>query len=76
MKINKYTKFILIFGSILALSAMVACALTGITAGKIGDYYTLTSFSRDFAVLSRQYIGLTALGAIITHVIYHPQEEE
>lgn len=76
MKINKYTKIILIFGSILIVSAMVACALTGILAGKSGNYYIFMSYSRDFAVLSRQYIGLTALGAVITQVIYHPQEEE
>lgn len=76
MKINKYTKFILIAGSIMALCAMVGCALTAITAGKTGNYYILMSYSRDFAILSRQYIGLTALGAIITQVIYRPQEEE
>lgn len=76
MKINKYTKFILIAGSIMAICAMVGCALAAITAGKAGNYYVLMSYSRDFAVLSRQYIGLTALGAIITHVIYRPQEEE
>ena len=76
MKINKYTKFILISGSVLTLAAMVGCALTYIFAGRTGNYYLLMSYSRDFAVLSRQYIGLTALGAVITHIIYCPQEEE
>lgn len=76
MKINKYTKFILISGSILTLAAMVGCALTYIFAGKTGNYYLLMNYSRDFAVLSRQYIGLTALGAVITHIIYCPYEEQ
>ncbi len=76
MKINKYTKIILIFGSILTVAAMTLCAVTAISAGKIGNYYLLMSYSEDFATLSRQYIGLTALGAIITHVIYPEIKEE
>lgn len=76
MKINKYTKIILIFGGILTVLAMITCALTGIMAGREGNYYILMSYSRDFAVLSRQYIGLTVLGAIVTQIIYRPQEEE
>ena len=76
MKINKYTKIILITGSILTVAAMTLCAVCNIIAGKAGDYYLLMSYSQDFAVLSRQYIGLTALGAVITHVIYHETEEE
>lgn len=75
MKINKYTKIILILGSILSVAAMVLCAVTAIMAGREGNYYILMSYSEDFAILSRQYIGLTALGAIITQVIYRPQEE-
>lgn len=70
MKINKYTKILLIIGSIMTVAAMVACAVTAITAGKAGNYYLLMSYSKDFAVLSRQYIGITVLGAIITEIIY------
>ncbi|MBE6755396.1 MAG: hypothetical protein IJF20_02830 [Clostridia bacterium] len=76
MKINKYTKIILIMGSILTVAAMTLCAVCDIVAGKAGNYYLLMSYSQDFAVLSRQYIGLTALGAIVTHVIYREPEEE
>lgn len=76
MKINKYTKIILIFGSILTVAAMTMCAVTAISAGKAGNYYLLMSYSEDFAILSRQYIGLTALGALITHVIYREKKEE
>lgn len=72
MRINKYTKILLIIGSIMTIAAMVACAVTAIIAGKAGNYYLLMGYSRDFAVLSRQYIGITVLGAIITHVIYPP----
>ncbi len=70
MKINKYTKFIIFFGSILCVAAMTACAVTAITAGRTGNYYLLMGYSKDFALLSRQYIGITALGALITHIIY------
>ncbi len=76
MKINKYTKIILIMGSILTVSAMTLCAVTAIAAGKAGNYYVFMSYSQDFAVLSRQYIGLTALGAFVTHVIYRHLEKE
>lgn len=75
MKINKYTKLLLIIGSIMTIAAMVACAVTAIAAGKLGNYYLLMSYSRDFAVLSRQYIGITVLGAIITLVIYPPKKD-
>ena len=76
MKINKYTKIILIFGSILTVAAMTLCAVTAISAGKAGNYYLLMRYSEDFSLLSRQYIGLTALGATITQVIYHERKEE
>lgn len=76
MGINKYTKIILIFGSILTVIAMTLCAVTAISAGKAGDYYLFMSYSEDFAILSRQYIGLTVLGAVITHVIYPLRKEE
>lgn len=76
MKFNKYTKIIIIMGSILTLLAMVACALTDIFAGKAGNYYLLMSYSRDFAILARQYTGLTILGGIITQVIYKEPDEE
>ncbi len=75
MKLNKYTKMILIIGSILILAAIVACAVTAITAGKTGNYYIYMSYSRDFAVLSRQYTGLTFLGAVITEVICRAQKD-
>ncbi len=76
MKINKYTKIILIFGSILIVLAMVACAVTAIMAGRIGNYYIFMSYSEDFATLSRQYIGLTALGAVVTQIIYPKKDDE
>lgn len=76
MKINKYTKFIITLGSILTVSAFVMCALTAIFAGKAGNYYILMSYSADFATLSRQYIGLTALGAVITELIYRPLKDD
>ncbi len=74
MKLNKYTKTILIMGSILTICAMTLCAVTSISAGKAGDYYLLMSYSEDFAVLSRQYIGLSFLGCIIMQIIYPVQE--
>lgn len=74
MKLNKYTKAILIMGSILTVLAMTLCAVTAISAGKAGNYYLLMSYSEDFAVLSRQYIGLTFLGCIIIQIIYPAQE--
>ncbi len=76
MKLNKYTKLIIILGITLTVIAMVCCALTDICAGKTGNYYLLMSYSRDFAILSRQYIGLTILGGIITQVIYKEAEED
>ncbi len=76
MKINKYSKTILIMGSILTLLAITLSAVSAISAGKTGNYYVLMSYSRDFAILSRQYIGLTALGTVITQIIYRPQEKE
>ncbi len=76
MKINKYTKFIITLGSILIASAFVLCALTAVAAGRKGNYYILMSYSADFAILSRQYIGLTALGAIITEIIYRPLKDD
>lgn len=76
MKLNKYTKIIIILGSVLTVIAMVCCALTDICAGKAGNYYELISYSRDFAILSRQYTGLTILGCIITQIIYKEPEEE
>lgn len=74
LKTNKYAKFIIIFGGILSVAAMTACAVTSITAGRIGNYYLLMGYSRDFALLSRQYIGITVLGALITHIIYTEDE--
>ncbi len=76
MKLNKYTKTIIILGSILTVIAMVFCALTDICAGKTGNYYVMMSYSRDFAILARQYTGLTILGGIITHVIYKEPDKE
>ena len=76
MKLNKYTKTIIIMGSILTVLAMVLCALTDICAGKTGNYYLLIGYSRDFAILARQYTGLTILGGIITQVIYKEPEED
>ena len=75
MKINKYTKLIIFIGIALIIAAMTASAVTAITAGRIGNYYVFMSYSRDFATLSRQYIGLTTLGAIIAEVIYHPEKD-
>ena len=75
MKINKYTKLIIFTGLALIVCAMTACAVTAILAGKTGNYYRLMSYSQDFAILSRQYIGITVLGSVITQIIYPHQKD-
>ena len=69
MKLNKYAKSVFIIGSILTVCAMTLCAVTFISAGKAGDYYLLMNYSEDFALLSRQCIGLSFLGGIILQII-------
>ncbi len=69
MKIDKYTKIIIYFGSALTVIAITLSAIMSILAGKTGNYYVLMRYSQDFIILSRQYMGLTALGSIITEII-------
>lgn len=69
MKLSKYSKIILIFGSILTVLAIVSSCVCAILAGRYGDYYVLTNFSKDFLILTRQYAVLTSLGVLIVQMI-------
>lgn len=69
MKIYKYTKIIIHLGLTLTVTAITLSAIMNILAGKAGNYYLLMGYSRDFIILSRQYMGLTAIGAVITEII-------
>ncbi len=74
-KISKYTKLILLIGFGLISAAITASAVCSIVAGKAGNYYVLMSYSEDFATLTRQYTGLTAIGAVITEIISHSEKD-
>lgn len=76
MKIDKYTKIIIYFGLALIVCAITASATLNIIAGKAGNYYVLMRYSEDFMILSRQYMGLTALGAFITEIICRSVKEK
>lgn len=69
MEINKYTKIIIYMGFALISASITVSALMNILAGKTGNYYVLMGYSKDFLTLSRQYMGLTAIGSIITEMI-------
>ncbi len=75
MKLNKYSKIIFYLGTALVVLSITACAVCGILAGRAGNYYTLMSYSKDFAVLCRQYIGLTVIGCVLTETIVGKAKE-
>ncbi len=76
MKLNKYAKIILIFGSILTVLALTASASFAVMAGKVGNYYVFMRYSQDFLILMRQYTALTAVGVAIIQIIYKPKKTE
>ncbi|MBE6782644.1 MAG: hypothetical protein E7536_01370 [Ruminococcaceae bacterium] len=75
MKLSKYTKLILFIGSGLITAAITTSIICALIAGKAGNYYVLMNYSKDFAVLSRQYAGLTALGCAVTEIILRSEKD-
>ncbi|MBQ6624659.1 MAG: hypothetical protein IIX39_02450 [Clostridia bacterium] len=73
IKINKYSKIILLSGSIITSMLIIASLFCHIFAGRLGDYYILHPLSLDLITSARQCVGVTIFGTIMFEIVNKKQ---
>lgn len=71
---NLFSKILLVFGIISGFIFYIAAAVTFITAGKIGDYYMMMRWCRDFLECGKEMLSVTLVPSLLIDILHKAEK--